>query len=191
MAVGAALSEGISSGGTHISTSDTEDHYEFDSTITFLQGSEATLMLCNVYRTAEGAYYAVCTGEGYAACDGVSVQKEHSTCCIVNGRERSKTVKIGVSFRAGCAVEHAGFTWLDEAKNVVSRETFSADALPVELKAPEGAVLLILTEQQKSENGTVTARRAFTQEDTWAELLVPSQHEGLLHEKGISLRWEA
>lgn len=188
--IGEALGEGVTSGGMNIHSGDDGERYEIDGTITFSRKDAPALLVSEVYRTAAGEYYAEYTGSGYFG-EGVGLGGERSVSRRVNGEMRARVISVRVSFETGCACEEAVFLWLDAEKRILAREVFSAEAMPEEVKAPEGAALLILTEKRSATDGTLTARTAFTAEEMIATLYVAAESEGLLNARYVSLIWEA
>lgn len=140
---------------------------------------------CDVFRTADGRYYAVCTGEGCCG-DSFGLSRSETHSWTLNGKKQSRTVSVSVSFEAHTAAESAAFVWMDGKKNVLSRGEYPADAIPEALSAPEGAELLVVT--KKNADGTLD-RVLFTAEDMSAEVYVPSALSGFLRVVYVTLEW--
>ena len=174
--VGAAVSDEVVGSGMHIKV--------------------AELYECFVYRTSAGDYYAECTqANGTNVCYRTpsanlnqtrTISTERSSDWRANGKTKSRSIKVSVSFAAHTAAESVDFVWMDSDKNVLSRAEYAADALPETLAAPEHAALLVTAMQ--SVDGT-TERTLCTQDDLFSRAYVPSTLSGLLRVVDVSLDW--
>lgn len=195
--VGAAVSDEVVGSGMHIKVDDNGSSYETGGEIALDAMGQAELYECYVYRTSAGDYYAECT-----QANGTNVRyrtpsanlnqtrtisTERSSDWRANGKTKSRSIKVSVSFAAHTAAESAEFVWMDSDKNVLSRAAYAADALPETLAAPEHAALLVTAMQ--SVDGT-SARTLCTQDDLFARAYVPSTLSGLLRVVDVSLDWE-
>ena len=195
-AVGAAVSDEVVGSGMHIKVDDNGSSYETGGEIALDALGQAELYECYVYRTSAGDYYAECT-----QANGTNVRyrtpsanlnqtrtisTERSSDWRANGKTKSRSIKVSVSFAAHTAAESVDFVWMDSDKNVLSRAEYAADALPETLAAPDGAEILVVT--QTSADGT-SARSLCTQDDLFARAYVPSTLSGLLRVVDVSLDW--
>lgn len=183
-AIGAVVGEGADSHGMSVSGSDDGETYEIGGDICYASGDWEIVHQCSVYRTSDGEYYA--EGDRTGMGPNVGVSREESIEWRENGKTKRRTVKVSVK-----AIEHGAarsviFTWLDGDKNALSREEFSADAIPEALTAPEGAAMLVVT--QENTNDTVT-RTLCTAEDAFTTVYAPSALSGLLHVADVTLDW--
>lgn len=188
-AVAGERGEGVTSGGMNIRSGDDGERYEIEATMTFAEVQETSLFAAlDVYRTGNGEYYI----EAGTFSHALGANSAGSVTCTrsVNIGGRTRTISVSLSAERRPAVARAAFIWLDGEKTVLAREEFSSGALPGEVKAPEGAALLILAEEQLTSDGTVTVRTAFTKEDMSAALYVAAESEGLLNARYVSLSWE-
>ena len=183
--VGAAVSDEVVGSGMHIKVDDNGDHYETGGSILLDAQCSTELYACDVFRTADGRYYAVCTGEGYCG-DGFGLSRSETHSWTLNGKKQSRTVSVSVSFAAHTAAESVDFVWMDSDKNVLSRAEYAADALPETLTAPDGASMLVVT--QTSADGT-SARSLCTAEDMSTVVYTPSTLSGLLRAAYVTLDW--
>lgn len=183
--IGMAASEEVERSGLHVFGDDNGDRYETGGSILLDAQCSTELYACDVFRTADGRYYAVCTGEGYCG-DGFGLSRSETHSWTLNGKKQSRTVSVSVSFAAHTAAESVDFVWMDSDKNVLSRAAYAADALPETLAAPEHAALLVTAMQ--SVDGT-TERSLCTQDDLFARAYVPSTLSGLLRVVDVSLDW--
>lgn len=183
--IGMAASEEVERSGLHVFGDDNGDRYETGGSILLDAQCSTELYACDVFRTADGRYYAVCTGEGYCG-DGFGLSRSETHSWTLNGKKRSRTVSVSVSFAAHTAAESVDFVWMDSDKNVLSRAAYAADALPETLAAPEHAALLVTAMQ--SVDGT-TERTLCTQDDLFARAYVPPTLSGLLRVVDVSLDW--
>lgn len=183
--IGMAASEEVERSGLHVFGDDNGDRYETGGSILLDAQCSTELYACDVFRTADGRYYAVCTGEGYCG-DGFGLSRSETHSWTLNGKKQSSTVSVSVSFAAHTAAESVEFVWMDSDKNVLSRAEYAADALPETLAAPEHAALLVTAMQ--SVDGT-SARTLCTQDDMFARAYVPSTLSGLLRVVDVSLDW--
>lgn len=183
--IGMAASEEVERSGLHVFGDDNGDRYETGGSILLDAQCSTELYACDVFRTADGRYYAVCTGEGYCG-DGFGLSRSETHSWTLNGKKQSRTVSVSVSFAARTATESVEFVWMDSDKNVLSRASYAADALPETLTAPDGAEILVVT--QTSADGTST-RSLCTQDDLFARAYVPSTLSGLLRVVDVSLDW--
>lgn len=183
--IGMAASEEVERSGLHVFGDDNGDRYETGGSILLDAQCSTELYACDVFRTADGRYYAVCTGEGYCG-DGFGLSRSETHSWTLNGKKQSRTVSVSVSFAAYTATESVEFVWMDSDKNVLSRAAYAADALPETLAAPEHAALLVTAMQ--SVDGT-TERTLCTQDDLFARAYVPSTLSGLLRVVDVSLDW--
>ena len=183
--IGMAASEEVERSGLHVFGDDNGDRYETGGSILLDAQCSTELYACDVFRTADGRYYAVCTGEGYCG-DGFGLSRSETHSWTLNGKKQSRTVSVSVSFAAHTAAESVEFVWMDSDKNVLSRAEYAADALPETLAAPEHAALLVTAMQ--SVDGT-SARTLCTQDDMFARAYVPSTLSGLLRVVDVSLDW--
>lgn len=183
--IGMAASEEVERSGLHVFGDDNGDRYETGGSILLDAQCSTELYACDVFRTADGRYYAVCTGEGYCG-DGFGLSRSETHSWTLNGKKQSRTVSVSVSFAAHTAAESVDFVWMDSDKNVLSRAAYAADALPETLAAPEHAALLVTAMQ--SVDGT-TERTLCTQDDLFARAYVPSTLSGLLRVVDVSLDW--
>lgn len=183
--IGMAASEEVERSGLHVFGDDNGDRYETGGSILLDAQCSTELYACDVFRTADGRYYAVCTGEGYCG-DGFGLSRSETHSWTLNGKKQSRTVSVSVSFAAYTATESVEFVWMDSDKNVLSRAAYAADALPETLTAPDGASMLVVT--QTSADGTST-RSLCTQDDLFARAYVPSTLSGLLRVVDVSLDW--
>lgn len=194
--VGAAVSDEVVGSGMHIKVDDNGSSYETGGEIALDALGQAELYECYVYRTSAGDYYAECT-----QANGTNVRyrtpsanlnqtrtisTERSSDWRANGKTKSRSIKVSVSFAAYTAAESVEFVWMDSDKNVLSRAVYAADALPETLAAPEHAALLVTAMQ--SVDGT-TERTLCTQDDLFARAYVPSTLSGLLRVVDVSLDW--
>ncbi len=183
--IGMAASEEVERSGLHVFGDDNGDRYETGGSILLDAQCSTELYACDVFRTADGRYYAVCTGEGYCG-DGFGLSRSETHSWTLNGKKQSRTVSVSVSFAAYTAAESVDFVWMDDDKNVLLREEYTADTLPEALAAPEHAALLVTAMQ--SVDGT-SARTLCTQDDLFARAYVPPTLSGLLRVVDVSLDW--
>lgn len=183
--IGMAASEEVERSGLHVFGDDNGDRYETGGSILLDAQCSTELYACDVFRTADGRYYAVCTGEGYCG-DGFGLSRSETHSWTLNGKKQSRTVSVSVSFAAYTAAESVDFVWMDDDKNVLLREEYTADTLPEALAAPEHAALLVTAMQ--SVDGT-TERTLCTQDDMFSRAYVPSTLSGLLRVVDVSLDW--
>lgn len=183
--IGMAASEEVERSGLHVFGDDNGDRYETGGSILLDAQCSTELYACDVFRTADGRYYAVCTGEGYCG-DGFGLSRSETHSWTLNGKKQSRTVSVSVSFAAYTATESVEFVWMDSDKNVLSRAAYAADALPETLTAPDGASMLVVT--QTSADGT-SARSLCAQDDLFSRAYVPSTLSGLLRVVDVSLDW--
>ena len=194
--VGAAVSDEVVGSGMRVNVDDNGSSYETSGEIALDALGQAELYECYVYRTSAGDYYAECT-----QANGTNVRyrtpsanlnqtrtisTERSSDWRANGKTKSRSIKVSVSFAAHTAAESVEFVWMDSEKNVLSRAEYAADALPETLAAPEHAALLVTAMQ--SVDGT-TERSLCTQDDLFARAYVPSTLSGLLRVVDVSLDW--
>ena len=194
--VGAAVSDEVVGSGMHIKVDDNGSSYETGGEIALDALGQAELYECYVYRTSAGDYYAECTqANGTNVCYRTpsanlnqtrTISTERSSDWRANGKTKSRSIKVSVSFAAHTAAESAKFVWMDSDKNVLSRAAYAADALPETLAAPEHAALLVTAMQ--SVDGT-TERTLCTQDDLFSRAYVPSTLSGLLRVVDVSLDW--
>ena len=194
--VGAAVSDEVVGSGMHIKVDDNGSSYETGGEIALDALGQAELYECYVYRTSAGDYYAECTqANGTNVCYRTpsanlnqtrTISTERSSDWRANGKTKSRSIKVSVSFAAYTAAESVEFVWMDSDKNVLSRAAYAADALPETLAAPEHAALLVTAMQ--SVDGT-TERTLCTQDDLFARAYVPSTLSGLLRVVDVSLDW--
>ena len=194
--VGAAVSDEVVGSGMHIKVDDNGSSYETSGEIALDALGRVELYECYVYRTSAGDYYAECTqANGTNVCYRTpsanlnqtrTISTERSSDWSVNGKTKSRSIKVSVSFAAHTAAESVDFVWMDSDKNVLSRAAYAADALPETLAAPEHAALLVTAMQ--SVDGT-TERTLCTQDDLFARAYVPSTLSGLLRVVDVSLDW--
>lgn len=194
--VGAAVSDEVVGSGMHIKVDDNGSSYETGGEIALDALGQAELYECYVYRTSAGDYYAECTqANGTNVCYRTpsanlnqtrTISTERSSDWRANGKTKSRSIKVSVSFAAHTAAESFEFVWMDSDKNVLSRAAYAADALPETLTAPEHAALLVTAMQ--SVDGT-SARTLCTQDDLFARAYVPSTLSGLLRVVDVSLDW--
>lgn len=194
--VGAAVSDEVVGSGMHIKVDDNGSSYETGGEIALDALGQAELYECYVYRTSAGDYYAECTqANGTNVCYRTpstnlnqtrTISTERSSDWRANGKTKSRSIKVSVSFAAHTATESVEFVWMDSDKNVLSRAEYAADALPETLAAPEHAALLVTAMQ--SVDGT-TERTLCTQDDLFARAYVPSTLSGLLRVVDVSLDW--
>lgn len=195
-AVGAAVSDEVVGSGMHIKVDDNGSSYETSGEIALDALGRAELYECYVYRTPAGDYYAECTqANGTNVCYRTpstnlnqtrTISTERSSDWRANGKTKSRSIKVSVSFAAYTAAERLVFVWLKEDKSILSREEYAADALPETLTAPDGAEILVVT--QTSADGT-SARSLCAQDDLFARAYVPSMLSGLLRVVDVSLDW--
>lgn len=183
--IGMAASEEVERSGLHVFGDDNGDRYETGGSILLDAQCSTELYACDVFRTADGRYYAVCTGEGCCG-DSFGLSRSETLSWTPNGKKQSRTVSVSASLEAHTAAESAAFVWMDGEKNVLSRAEYPADAIPEALSAPEGAELLVVT--KKNADGTLD-RALFTAEDMSAEVYVPSALSGLLRVVYVTLEW--
>ena len=183
--IGMAASEEVERSGLHVFGDDNGDRYETGGSILLDAQCSTELYACDVFRTADGRYYAVCTGEGYCG-DGFGLSRSETHSWTLNGKKQSRTVSVSVSFAAHTAAESVDFVWMDSDKNVLSRAAYAADALPETLTAPDGASMLVVT--QTSADGT-SARSLCTAEDMSTVVYTPSTLSGLLRAAYVTLDW--
>lgn len=183
--IGMAASEEVERSGLHVFGDDNGDRYETGGSILLDAQCSTELYACDVFRTADGRYYAVCTGEGYCG-DGFGLSRSETHSWTLNGKKQSRTVSVSVSFAAHTAAESVEFVWMDSDKNVLSRAAYAADALPETLTAPDGASMLVVT--QTSADGT-SARSLCTAEDMSTVVYTPSTLSGLLRAAYVTLDW--
>ena len=182
--VGAAVSDEVVGSGMHIKVDDNGSSYETNGEIFYASGEWEPVKQCSVYRTSDGKYYAEWDHTGMGAHVGVS--REESVEWKVNGRTERRSIKVSVSFAEHAAAESVAFVWMDDDKNALLREEYTADTLPEALTAPEGASMLVVT--QTSADGT-SARSLCAQDDLFARAYVPSMLSGLLRVVDVSLDW--
>lgn len=183
--IGMAASEEVERSGLHVFGDDNGDRYETGGSILLDAQCSTELYACDVFRTADGRYYAVCTGEGYCG-DGFGLSRSETHSWTLNGKKQSRTVSVSVSFAAYTAAESVDFVWMDDDKNVLLREEYTADTLPEALAAPEHAALLVTAMQ--SVDGT-SARTLCTAEDMSTVVYTPSTLSGLLRAAYVTLDW--
>ena len=182
--VGAAVSDEAVGSGMNVKVDDNGSSYETNGEIFYASGEWEPVKQCSVYRTSDGKYYAEWDHTGMGAHVGVS--REESVEWKVNGRTERRSIKVSVSFAEHAAAESVAFVWIDDDKNALLREEYTADTLPEALTAPEGASMLVVT--QTSADGT-SARSLCTQDDLFARAYVPSTLSGLLRVVDVSLDW--
>ena len=185
--VGAAVSDEVVGSGMRVNVDDNGSSYETSGEIALDALGRAELYECYVYRTSAGDYYAECTqANGTNVCYRTpsanlnqtrTISTERSSDWRANGKTKSRSIKVSVSFAAHTAAESVEFVWMDSDKNVLSRAAYAADALPETLAAPEHAALLVTAMQ--SVDGT-SARTLCTQDDMFSRAYVPSTLSSLL-----------
>lgn len=183
--IGMAASEEVERSGLHVFGDDNGDRYETGGSILLDAQCSTELYACDVFRTADGRYYAVCTGEGYCG-DGFGLSRSETHSWTLNGKKQSRTVSVSASLEAHTAAESVDFVWMDSDKNVLARAAYAADALPETLTAPDGASMLVVT--QTSADGT-SARSLCTAEDMSTVVYTPSTLSGLLRAAYVTLDW--
>ena len=194
--IGAAVGDEAVGSGMNVKVDDNGSSYETGGEIALDALGRAELYECYVYRTPAGDYYAECTqANGTNVCYRTprtnlnqtrTISTERSSDWRANGKTKSRSIKVSVSFAAHTAAESVEFVWMDSDKNVLSRAEYAADALPETLAAPEHAALLVTAMQ--SVDGT-SARTLCTQDDLFARAYVPSTLSGLLRVVDVSLDW--
>ena len=194
--IGAAVSDEVVGSGMRVNVDDNGSSYETGGEIVLDAQKRVELYECYVYRTSAGDYYAegvkvngmrsIYCGSGFGLSQTRTISDSRMSSWTVNGEKRSRTVKVNVSLVDHAAAETVIFTWLDGDKNALSREEFSADAVPGALTAPEGAAMLVVT--LENTNDTVT-RTLCTAEDAFTTVYVPSVLSGLLHVADVALDW--
>ena len=194
--IGAAVGDEAVGSGMNVKVDDNGSSYETSGEIALDALGRAELYECYVYRTPAGDYYAECTqANGTNVCYRTpstnlnqtrTISTERSSDWSVNGKTKSRSIKVSVSFAAHTAAESVDFVWMDSDKNVLSRAEYAADALPETLAAPEHAALLVTAMQ--SVDGT-TERTLCTQDDLFSRAYVPSTLSGLLRVVDVSLDW--
>lgn len=194
--VGAAVSDEVVGSGMRVNVDDNGSSYETSGEIALDALGRAELYECYVYRTPAGDYYAECTQDNGANVryrtpstnlnQTRTISTERSSDWSVNGKTQSRSIKVSVSFAAHTAAKSVDFVWMDDDKNVLLREEYTADPLPEALTAPEGASMLVVT--QRDTNDTVT-RTLCTADDVLARAYVPSALSGLLRVVDASLDW--
>ena len=182
--IGAAVGDEAVGSGMNVKVDDNGSSYETNGEIFYASGEWEPVKQCYVYRTSDGKYYAEWDHTGMGAHVGVS--REESVEWKVNGRTERRSIKVSVSFAEHAAAESVAFAWMDDDKNALLREEYTADTLPEALTAPEGASMLVVT--QTSADGT-SARSLCTQDDLFARAYVPSTLSGLLRVVDVSLDW--
>lgn len=183
--IGMAASEEVERSGLHVFGDDNGDRYETGGSILLDAQCSTELYACDVFRTADGRYYAVCTGEGYCG-DGFGLSRSETHSWTLNGKKQSRTVSVSASLEAHTAAESVDFVWMDSDKNVLARAAYAADALPETLTAPDGASMLVVT--QTSADG-ISARSLCTAEDMSTVVYTPSTLSGLLRAAYVTLDW--
>ena len=183
--IGMAASEEVERSGLHVFGDDNGDRYETGGSILLDAQCSTELYACDVFRTADGRYYAVCTGEGYCG-DGFGLSRSETHSWTLNGKKQSRTVSVSASLEAHTAAESVDFVWMDSDKNVLARAAYAADALPETWTAPDGASMLVVT--QTSADGT-SARSLCTAEDMSTVVYTPSTLSGLLRAAYVTLDW--
>lgn len=183
--IGMAASEEVERSGLHVFGDDNGDRYETGGSILLDAQCSTELYACDVFRTADGRYYAVCTGEGYCG-DGFGLSRSETHSWTLNGKKQSRTVSVSASLEAHTAAESVDFVWMDSDKNVLARAAYAADALPETLTAPDGESMLVVT--QTSADGT-SARSLCTAEDMSTVVYTPSTLSGLLRAAYVTLDW--
>lgn len=194
--VGAAVSDEVVGSGMHIKVDDNGSSYETGGEIALDALGQVELYECYVYRTSAGDYYAECTqANGTNVCYRTpganlnqtrTISTERSSDWSVNGKAQGRSIKVSVSFAAYTAAESVDFVWMDDDKNVLLREEYTADTLPEALAAPEHAALLVTAMQ--SADGT-SARSLCTAEDMSTVVYTPSTLSGLLRAAYVTLDW--
>lgn len=194
--VGAAVSDEVVGSGMNVKVDDNGSSYETSGEIALDALGQVELYECYVYRTSAGDYYAECTqANGTNVCYRTpganlnqtrTISTERSSDWSVNGKAQGRSIKVSVSFAAYTAAESVDFVWMDDDKNVLLREEYTADTLPEALAVPEHAALLVTAMQ--SADGTST-RTLCTQDDMFSRAYVPSTLSGLLRVVDVSLDW--
>lgn len=106
--IGMAASEEVERSGLHVFGDDNGDRYETGGSILLDAQCSTELYACDVFRTADGRYYAVCTGEGYCG-DGFGLSRSETHSWTLNGKKQSRTVSVSASLEAHTAAESAAF----------------------------------------------------------------------------------
>ena len=88
--IGMAASEEVERSGLHVFGDDNGDRYETGGSILLDAQCSTELYACDVFRTADGRYYAVCTGEGYCG-DGFGLSRSETLSWTPNGKKQSRT----------------------------------------------------------------------------------------------------
>ena len=184
--VGSAVGSEIDGRGMRVYADDNGgSRYETGGDMILDTQNKAELYECYVYRTAAGEYYAEWTRGGYCG-NGFGLNCSETSTWTVNGKRRSRTISLDISFEEHPAAEKVTFVWMDGEKNVLSRAEYAAGVLPETLTAPEHAALLITT--ARNADGTA-ARTLCTAEEARTKLCIPSGLPGLLQVKVVSLDW--
>ena len=194
--IGAAVGDEAVGSGMNVKVDDNGSSYETSGEIALDALGQVELYECYVYHTSAGDYYAECTqANGTNVCYRTpsanlnqtrTISTERSSDWRANGKTQSRSIKVSVSFAAHTAAESVDFVWMDDDKNVLLREEYTADTLPEALAAPEHAALLVTAMQ--SVDGT-SARTLCTQDDLFSRAYVPSTLSGLLRVVDVSLDW--
>ena len=185
--IGMAASEEVERSGIHVFGDDNGSRYEIGGSVLLDAQRSAELYAGDVFRTADGRYYAVCTGEGCCG-DGFGLSRSETHSWTLNGKKQSRTISVSASLEAHTTAESVAFVWMDGDKNVLSRAEYTSDALPDELIAPEGAELLVVTKENA--DGTLN-RTLCTAEDMSTVVDTPSTFSALLRAVYVTLDWEA
>ena len=113
--VGAAVSDEVVGSGMHIKVDDNGSSYETSGEIALDALGRVELYECYVYRTPAGDYYAECTqANGTNVCYRTpsanlnqtrTISTERSSDWRANGKTKSRSIKVSVSFVAHTAAE--------------------------------------------------------------------------------------
>ncbi len=194
--IGSVMGDETDGHGLSVVGDDNGDRYETGGEIALDAQARVELYECYVYRTAAGEYYAECaevdgmkvaySGPGFGLSRSQSISAERTSSWTVNNKKQSRSIKVSVSFEEHTAAGSVAFVWMDDDKNALLREEYTADTLPEALTAPEGASMLVVT--QRDTDDTVT-RTLCTAEDAFTMVYTPSALSGLLRVIDVSLDW--
>ena len=84
--IGMAASEEVERSGLHVFGDDNGDRYETGGSILLDAQCSTELYACDVFRTADGRYYAVCTGEGCCG-DSFGLSRSETHSWTLNGKK--------------------------------------------------------------------------------------------------------
>ena len=190
---GSVAGEGLSDVNVSFNVGDTGDSVKLEATVYYTESSPFdTLYMNPVYETASGAVFAQ-QDTGVACQAGMKMStsmKDGYTKTGLDGKTETRDIEIRLSIEAADEPKEYTLLQFGADDTLLSKETFTPDAVPEELAVPAGTEYLVIKTVSTDASGkeTVQCETAVRGAETFT-VFAPAEN-GFLAKTDVNITWD-